>query len=262
MTKKLITLSVVAALVACMSSSVSADPFEDVWDDGFWISGSGSSVSFTHDITDDVTIPGDTIESADLALSFTDDGGFDLWEYVDLDLDGNQIWNDVEVSTETYDVAVATSYLASDGLLNVTVTGAGGDVYLNSSTLSGSFTPYVAPPDPPIANAGGPYELMQGGGSITLAGSATGGPYSAAAWDLDEDGVFDDATGLDPSISTAMVAGYAPGTTWDIELQLTGPGGSDISTAQLTYAVIPVPGAILLGILGLSAAGIKLRKFA
>jgi hypothetical protein len=36
--------------------------------------------------------------------------------------------------------------------------------------------------------------------------------------------------------------------------------GVEIETSTLT--VVPVPGAILLGILGLSVAGVKLRKFA
>ena len=33
-------------------------------------------------------------------------------------------------------------------------------------------------------------------------------------------------------------------------------------TANMKYEVVPVPGAVLLGILGLGVAGMKLRKFA
>ncbi len=36
----------------------------------------------------------------------------------------------------------------------------------------------------------------------------------------------------------------------------------DIAGIQAVYGLVPVPGAVLLSILGLSVAGIKLRKFA
>jgi len=40
------------------------------------------------------------------------------------------------------------------------------------------------------------------------------------------------------------------------------PNGFDVTGGSIDITVVPVPGAILLGILGLSVAGIKLRKFA
>ena len=47
---------------------------------------------------------------------------------------------------------------------------------------------------------------------------------------------------------------------------VVGPGGSssngNYDRAYIETTIVPVPGAILLGILGLSVAGIKLRKFA
>ena len=39
-------------------------------------------------------------------------------------------------------------------------------------------------------------------------------------------------------------------------------GGSGAHFAMDNFTIVPVPGAVLLGLLGLSAAGIKLRKFA
>ena len=59
------------------------------------------------------------------------------------------------------------------------------------------------------------------------------------------------------------LAGLSPGTSWN---QLTiidmgsypGSGGADIDAV----GVVPVPGAVLLGIVGLSVAGLKLRRFA
>ena len=113
----------------------------------------------------------------------------------------------------------------------------------------------------PVADAGGPYSLGIGDPPIMLGGSVVG-DYTEAAWDLDSDGDFDDALGLDPLVSTDMLTswGYSPGTTRDIGLRVVGPGGEDISMTQLT--LVPIPGAVLLGMMGLGIAGLKLRKHA
>jgi hypothetical protein len=42
----------------------------------------------------------------------------------------------------------------------------------------------------------------------------------------------------------------------------TGPPTSGVEVDHLQYGVVPVPGAVLLGMLGLGVAGWKLRKFA
>lgn len=116
------------------------------------------------------------------------------------------------------------------------------------------------PTIPPVADAGGPYFLDIGDPPIMLGGSVVG-EYSQAAWDLDTDGLFDDAFGLNPLISSDMLNswGFSPGMTRDIGLQVTGLyGGVDVSMTELTYT--PVPGAFLLSILGLSVVGVKLRR--
>lgn len=62
--------------------------------------------------------------------------------------------------------------------------------------------------DPPVADAGGPY-LVDEGGSTVLAGEALDpdGNIATVAWDLDGDGVFDDATSLAPTFSAAGLDG-------------------------------------------------------
>jgi methionine-rich copper-binding protein CopC len=66
---------------------------------------------------------------------------------------------------------------------------------------------WVAPPNsPPTANAGGPYSTPEGS-AVALSGSASDpdGDALSFAWDLDNDGSFDDATG--PSASFFGVDG-------------------------------------------------------
>ncbi|NND75131.1 MAG: hypothetical protein HKN44_09000 [Ilumatobacter sp.] len=55
----------------------------------------------------------------------------------------------------------------------------------------------------PTADAGGPYNVNEGG-SVVLSGAGSTDPDSdplTYAWDLDNDGAFDDATGVSPSFS-------------------------------------------------------------
>ena len=47
-----------------------------------------------------------------------------------------------------------------------------------------------------------------------------------------------------------------------INVHVESSWGVEIETSTLTIQQVPLPGAILLGMLGLSAAGVKLRKFA
>jgi probable HAF family extracellular repeat protein len=145
----------------------------------------------------------------------------------------------------------------------VEATGISGD----GSTLVGyGYNPdgnreaWLATIPAPSADAGGPYFMDIGNPPITLAGSVAG-EYTEAAWDLDLDGLFDDAFGLNPLISSDMLTswGFSPGMTWDIGLRVTGLyGGVDTSTTQLTF--VPIPSAVLLGFFGLAFAGFKLRK--
>lgn len=62
------------------------------------------------------------------------------------------------------------------------------------------------------------------------------------------------------AISTGQWSGLGVGSEYVYVLNTYGTDGSKLAQDQLYY--VPVPGAILLGLLGLGAAGVKLRKFA
>jgi hypothetical protein len=67
------------------------------------------------------------------------------------------------------------------------------------------------PNEPPLAEAGGPY-MIDVGDDLLLDGSVSSDPNTGAGdsivsyeWDLDDDGQFDDATGVQPAISWATI---------------------------------------------------------
>lgn len=99
-------------------------------------------------------------------------------------------------------------------------------------------------------------------------------PISAlGVWFLDVEGDYD-ATGIEiggtlyafdsdqgnQSQSFLGIISTAPFTTANIHMS-SDLGGNGVGIDDVMYAV-PVPGAVVLGMLGLGAVGIKLRKFA
>ena len=112
----------------------------------------------------------------------------------------------------------------------------------------------------PVANAGGPYTVTEGQ-SLTLGASGSsdveGGALSYA-WDLDNDGQYDDATGVGPTLTWAQMVsfGIADDGTYTIGLRVTDadPDGSLSSTATTTVTVLNAAPTVAIN---LSAATIN-----
>ncbi len=96
--------------------------------------------------------------------------------------------------------------------------------------------------------------------------------YALGAWFLDVEYDYD-STGIevdgtlsafgsdqgDDSASFLGIVSTIPFTSANIHMS-SDPGGNGVGIDDTMYAVVPVPGAVLLGMLGLSVAGVKLRK--
>lgn len=106
---------------------------------------------------------------------------------------------------------------------------AGFDVYIGTQGRGVwrlSFTP-------PTADAGGPYNTPEGTDvALSAAGSNGGAGALTYAWDFDDDGVFDDATGVAPSFTTVGQDGVFP-----VAVKVTDADGAydtDDSTVTVT----------------------------
>ncbi|MCD6567706.1 MAG: PKD domain-containing protein [Dehalococcoidia bacterium] len=104
-------------------------------------------------------------------------------------------------------------------------------------TVTASF---IEIPGALVADAGGSYNGTAGS-SVSLSGSASGGtaPYTYA-WDLDNDGAYDDSTAQNPSYTWASAGDYTVG------LQVTDsatPANTDTDTASV-HVVIASHGGV------------------
>ncbi|HEY5788781.1 MAG TPA: Ig-like domain repeat protein [Microlunatus sp.] len=101
-----------------------------------------------------------------------------------------------------------------------------------------------------LADAGGPYEIAEGD-SVTLdaAGSSPTGDYQ---WDLNDDGVFGDATGVDPTLTWAelesfgMDDGRSTPTSYPIAVQISS-GAVRLVAASAIIVTNTAPAAIITG---------------
>lgn len=96
-----------------------------------------------------------------------------------------------------------------------------------------TFKAIIGSGEAPAADAGGPYSGTAGV-AITLDGSASSDPdggIASYAWDLDEDGLYDDASGASAAFTSASAG------TFTIGLQVTDDDGlSDTDTAVVTVS--------------------------
>ncbi|MCP4090940.1 MAG: PKD domain-containing protein, partial [Gammaproteobacteria bacterium] len=86
--------------------------------------------------------------------------------------------------------------------------------------------------NPPVADANGPYTVNEGS-SIVLDGSGSSDPDGnpiSYAWDLDNDGVFDDATGVNP----AFDAGALDNGIYTVGLKVSDSLRDDVNTTTIT----------------------------
>ena len=131
-----------------------------------------------------------------------------------------------------------------------TFTGANGHMYCFYSVARDNVGHTEIPPPvadaqttimanwPPVANAGGPYTVAEGG-SVQLDASGTTDPDLPSdiltyEWDFDGDGQYDDAIGINPIFSTALLDGP---TFVIVGLKVTdsyGESDTDTSTIVIT----------------------------
>ena len=161
-------------------------------------------------------------EGASVALdgSASTDANNDIVDY-DWDLDNDGAYDDASGVNATFAAAGSGVYT-----IGLRVTDADGATDADTTTVT---LANVAP----TANAGGPYSGDQAT-NIGLDGSASSDPGNDIAsylWDLDNDGAFDDATGV-----TAVFNSAAPGT-FSVSLQVTdSDGASSTATSTVTVA--------------------------
>ena len=108
---------------------------------------------------------------------------------------------------------------------------------------------------PSVAQAGGPYNLIEGG-SLALAGSATAAPSTtlvSTRWDLNGDGVFGDALGLTPVLSWQQLGalGINDDGSYKITLEVADSAGNVVSDTRLLTITNKAP---ILAVSGDTAA--------
>jgi len=141
----------------------------------------------------------------------------------------------------TIDADAAVRIDVTDGPLVVTLA-------IDGTAVSRTVVGAIPPNDPPIANAGGPYEVRSGDPLIVDATASTDpeGLGLDYAWDLDADGEHDDATGGVTVLSWATIDAAICGDSCTpgphpISVQVTDVGGltATASTTLTIDVVVP-----------------------
>jgi RHS repeat-associated protein len=185
-------------------------------------------------------------EGLNLAGSATDLGNDSLTYFWDLDNDG--YYDDATGAAPTLTwVQVAALALRSDGTPHPI------HVYaIDSDGLQSSAddTTLTINNRAPTANAGGPYTINEGQG-LTLSGSGIdqGNDTLTYAWDLDNDGQFDDATGATPTLTWAQVAAVRQSTDHSPHTILIAVTDSDgaMTSANTTLTILNAAPTVMIG---------------
>ncbi|MES2788758.1 MAG: PKD domain-containing protein [Planctomycetota bacterium] len=99
---------------------------------------------------------------------------------------------------------------------------------------------------PPVANAGGPYSVAEGG-SLTLNGATStdaDGDTLTYSWDINGDGVFGDATGVNPTLTKAQLnaLGINNGTaTFNVKVRVDDGHGHIVTSDAVTFTFTNAP---------------------
>jgi len=135
------------------------------------------------------------------------------------DIDGTTLIDSIEYGAQTTDVSYGRYPDGADLWGSMT-----------TPTPGAANAPINAPP---TAEAGGPYSGTEGD-TITLSGAAstdTDGTITAYAWDLDDDGEYDDATGATTAFTATTAGAFTVGL-----LVSDDDGGTATDTATVTVA--------------------------
>jgi hypothetical protein len=170
-------------------------------------------------------------------------------------------------------VPTATAYFLRDGTLpGFDWSTLGGNFSLSMTITSITGTGTVA--DPFSATGVGSFAITDITGDV-ISGNATG-TWSRLSASNDFDGVISNVSwannsgdgNFDGHLGSASMAFSQPTIQWSGSLRLDtrednwfGQGAYTTDASSVEAEVVPVPAAVLLGVLGLGVAGLKLRKF-
>ena len=139
---------------------------------------------------------------------------------------------------------------------------------IGSATVVLGWSENPVPIAAPTADAGGPYVINEGE-QLILDGSGSIDPESGVmtyAWDLDNDGAYDDATGVNPTVTWAALEALGlgtDGTVLAVGLEVTDSSitGNEYDTGWPYWYVLAIIGiAALIGMICLGVIWL-LRKY-
>ncbi|HKE73895.1 MAG TPA: PKD domain-containing protein, partial [Acidimicrobiales bacterium] len=192
-----------------------------------------------------VTLPATIAAGAPATVTFdaTDPGAADTAAGFDFAVD----WGDgsaIEALSGTSPRDVDHTY-ATTGTFTVSVTATDKDGDTGAAaTATATVVPLV------VADAGGPYAIAEGDDLALDASGSTAGPTAVYTWDLDDDGEFDDATGVTPTLTPDELdpLGLADGPAGPRTLAVRVTEGPSSDTATATFSITNVAPAATVGL--------------